>query len=62
MAVVRREGMQRCRAAAEPLPSRVTLSRAVQDVCRGCLLQTHMQDADVPAEMKGVVQYAGGLC
>ena len=48
VAVVRRGGMQRCRAAAEPLPSRVTLSRAVQDVCRGCLLQT--QDADVSAE------------
>ena len=27
-----------------------------------CMDVFGMQDADVPTEMKGVVQYAGGLC
>jgi len=60
VAVVRRGGMQRCRAAA----SRVTLCVQPEPVAA-------VQDADVPGEMMGaaraskehqVVYIVGGLC
>ena len=49
MAVVRRGGIQRCRAAAEPCDTLCAVSRAVQN-------------ADVPGEIKGQMCLANTVC